>query len=710
MWVIKFDLMDDHHDLDYFFKPQSIAIAGVSRNENSIGRKLMKNIVDFGYQGKIYPIHPKSDSIGSLPAYKRLTDIEGDVDLLISIIPRNFVLDLIEDASKKSIKAMIIVTAGFKEVSEEGEKLEKMVLQKVQEAGIRVIGPNSMGIFNGHDNLVNASFTPITPIPGDLSFISQSGAIGAVMMGYAKKFGVGFSKFISVGNKMDVNITHLLPYLANDKHTRVITCYLESFSDPKNFIGTASEISRIKPIIMVKSGKTERGSVAATSHTGALASSDGIVDVVLKKAGVVRVDSIDELIDASLIFARSPLAKGNRVAVISNAGGPGTLATDSLIENGLIVSDPSEKTREELNSFLPLEASVSNPIDILPSAGLEGYKKTLEIVLRDPNIDMVLVIFLPPVLTEIEDLFMAIEEVAKNTTKPIIGSFMGNDGDIRNFPQLSYPIYEYPQTAAKMMGYLHNYSVWRGQEIKIEPSSISAENRERVSKIIAQVIARDNQLMQGEILEIFRIYGFTMPEFRIVNSIDELVSKGTEIGYPVVVKIASKYISHKSDSGGVLLDLKNEKELKEAYEKIISIYEQSEVPLEARQVLLQNYYSDSVEIALGVTYDSQFGHMVMVGSGGVLIEILNDVQFRPVPLSRDEAKDMLVSLKGYQLLTGFRGSSEIDQEEIINSLLRLSYLVQDHPEISELDINPMFAMPKGERSVAIDVRMSLHKV
>ncbi len=695
--------MDDQ--LEYIFNPRSIAIAGASRNPNSIGRLLLRNIINFGYEGNVYPIHPKAEEIGSLPAYKRLTDIPEDVDMVISIIKRDYVIQLIEDARKKGVKSMIIITAGFKEIDEEGEELENKVKELAKEAGIRVVGPNSMGIINGYGLKVNASFTPVEPVAGGISFISQSGAIGAVLMGYAKEYGLGFSKFVSVGNKMDINISHLLPYMERDDNTRVISCYLESFSDPLNFAKIARKTSMSKPVIMVKSGRTDRGSVAASSHTGALASSDIIVDSVLRKSGVIRVDSIKDLIDTSLIFLKTPLPKGRRVAVISNAGGPGTLATDSLINYGLIVEDPLDKTKEVLKSFLPLEASVDNPVDILPSAGIDGYKRSVETLLADENIDMALVIMLPPVLTSIDELFIVIDEVAKNADKPVIGCFMGDNGEISKYTELSYPVFEYPETAAKMMNYLVEYAEWKNKIYDEKLYEVSAEIREKVDRIISDAKSRDNMLLQNEIEQIFTLYGFEMPKSAIINLEDELQKVCNEIAYPLVIKIASKHISHKSDSGGVIINIKDIEGARKAYSTIMRIYDDNNVPAEDRQVLIQKFYKGGVEIALGASYDEQFGYMVMVGSGGVLIEVLKDVIFTPIPIGKIEALEMLKSLKGYQLLTGFRGNKAVDVDIIADYIVRIATLVSNHPQIAELDINPLYSMSEG--SVVIDVRMSL---
>lgn len=693
--------------LDSIFNPSSIAVVGVSRNPNSIGRMLLKNIISFGYTGCIYPIHPKISELDGIKVFKSLTEVPEDIDLVISIIKRDHVLKLLEDAENKGVKGMIIITAGFKEIDAEGEELEKKVAEKARNARIRVIGPNSMGIINGYGLKVNASFTPITPSSGGISFISQSGAIGAVFTVYANKYGLGYSKFASVGNKMDINITDLLPYFEQDTNTRVITCYLESFSDPENLIRIASKITRSKPIIMVKSGRTDRGSVAASSHTGALASSETMVNSILQKTGVIRVDSIKELVEASQIFLKTSLPRGKRVAVISNAGGPGTIATDALINNGLLVEDPSPEIKDILKSFLPLEASVENPIDILPSAGIEGYKKTVETVLRDQNIDMALVIMLPPVLTTIEDLFYAINEVAKNSHKPIIATFMGDNGDISKYPDLNYPIFEYPETAAKMMGKLADYSEWKDKNYKFEKIKVSEENIKKVNNIISIAHESNELLSQDEIEEIFTLYGFEMPISRIISKKENLRDACMEIKFPVVLKIASKHISHKSDSGGVIINIQNYEQAVIAYDKIMKIYEAHNLPLLDRQVLIQRFYVGGIEIALGATSDHQFGHMVMVGSGGTLIEIINDVVFSPAPVGILEAGEMLEKLQGYKLMTGFRGSKPIDLEIVKDYICRISTLLLNHPEIKELDINPLYALPKGKKSVVVDVRMSL---
>ncbi|MCY3413857.1 MAG: acetate--CoA ligase family protein [Candidatus Heimdallarchaeota archaeon] len=693
------------NNLEYVFNPNSIAIAGVSRNENTIGRVLLRNLINYGFKGQIYPIHPKINEMDGLTVYSRLTDISDDVDLLISIISRKYIMELVDDGILKGIKAMIIITAGFKEKDDEGAKLEQQILEKTKKAGIRVIGPNSMGIFNAFGQQVNANFSPNVPKAGNISFISQSGAIGAVLMGYARELGVGLSKFVSVGNKMDVNINHLLPYLKNDNETHLITSYMESFSDPKHFITVARETALEKPIIMVKSGSTSRGSTAAASHTGALASADNLVDSVLRRAGVVRVESIRDLIDTSMMFLRAPLPKGRNVAVVSNAGGPGTMATDSLIKNGLTVNDLSDNTYERLRAILPLEASIANPIDILPSAGIQGYKDTVEIVLDDDGIDIVFVLFLPPVVATIDEELGIIDEVAKNSEKPVIVCYIGDHGDIERNPHLSYPVYPYPEKAVQVLRYFCEYAEWK-QKIEIDDGLLIEQKIiDDVDLIITTAQSRDNLLVQHEIEKIFSLYGFNLPEAAIIYSLEDLEASCKLISFPIVLKIASKHISHKSDSGGVIINIQTLDEARQAYDTIQEIYNTHKVPNEDRQMLIQKYYSDGVEIALGATYDPQFGHFVMVGTGGVLIELLNDVKFEPVPVNISIAKEMLFSLKGIKLLQGFRGKKAVNIEMLLDNIVRISKLVENHPRIAELDINPLFVLE--DRTVTIDARMSL---
>jgi acetyltransferase len=533
------------------------------------------------------------------------------------------------------------------------------------------------------------------------------------MMSYANVTNMGFSKFISLGNKMDVDEFDAIQYLATDESTNVIMLYLESFSQPRKFYKYCKSITKDKPVIAVKSGRTKRGAKAAVSHTGALASADVIIDAAMKSSGVIRADSIQEMFDTAhaLNKLKNVLPKGRRVAVISNAGGPGTIATDAVIKAGFIVDDFTGPTIAKLVEFLPVEASTTNPVDVLPSSGPTGYARSIEIMIQDPNIDIILVVFLPPVIVGIDKMLRGVNEVARLSSKPIIGCFLNGDCNLIKYDYLTFPVFEYSETAVQVMLNLLEYNQFKNADVNYTKFEIPVAGE--LEKHIIEASEQNTLLEQDDTISLLTNYGFKYPKTLIIDSKDQLSDflDDYDLGrQSVVIKMACKTISHKSDAGGVKLNLASLEEIDVAINVINTIYEDRNVPMDDRKIMIQEFINlkNGVEVALGINRDSQFGSAVMIALGGIYIEVLKDSEFRMVPITDREAYDMVTSLKGRKILEGYRLPFEIDLELYKDQILRLSQLAADYPVIEELDINPLFVNDNG--AYVLDARISVSKI
>ncbi|MHA2249990.1 MAG: acetate--CoA ligase family protein [Candidatus Kariarchaeaceae archaeon] len=698
----------NYNSFDSFFNPQTIAVVGISRKPKSLGQLILKNILEFGYTGHIYPVNPKAETIQNISCYKNLKTIPEAIDLVIIIVPSRHVKTVIEESIQLGVQAAIIITAGFSEIGGDGPDLEAELKVITENSGMRVLGPNSMGLFHGYNSNLQATFSPIKPVTGKIGFLSQSGSIGVVMMNLLNRYKLGMSKFVSLGNKMDINMNHMLMNLHKDPNTEVILIYAESFSDARNFQKITRRISPEKPIVMVKSGKTEVGAKAAASHTGALAGKETVINAALLSSGVIRVNSIEDMFATSVGLLKCKLPENNRVAVVSSAGGPCTLATDDLIQYGLEVPELSLKTQAALQEIVPTEGSVNNPVDLIASADETLHQESLKIILKDPHIDSILLIMVQPVVMEINSLIEAVEMIARNAQKPIITSYMGCNDLSSQFESLSFAIYESSETAVKVIRDMVWYAKWKANKLS-EPEQLL--HPKIVTAICQDAISQNrNSLEQDEIKQLFEKYGFTFPQSRIVTTKEELFSAINTIQFPVVIKMASLQISHKSDSGGVILDIRSNNEASKAWTTIQTIYSEHQVNSEDRAILVQKYYPDGIEVALGSSYDTQFGHQIMIGMGGTFIELLNDTSFRLVGLNRNDVKDMIDRLKGKTLFHGFRGNQAIDITVVEDSLLQLDRLITDNPEIEELDINPLLVIPGKLSPIVIDARVSLRKM
>ncbi|OLS23945.1 MAG: Succinyl-CoA ligase [ADP-forming] subunit alpha [Candidatus Heimdallarchaeota archaeon LC_2] len=698
-------------NLEIMFSPETVAVVGASSREGSIGKAILQNLLQFGFEGTIYPVNSRAKSVMGIRAYPKMKDIPDTIDLAVIVVPSKYVLDIIKEAAELKVKGAVIITAGFREISEEGIEMENKFKEIADTVNMRLIGPNCMGILQGHKPFLNATFSPQSPISGRIGFISQSGALGVVVIDYATQLGLGFSKFVSLGNKADVNGTDMIRNLGNDPNTDVILAYLESFSDPWHFSEVAQATSRKKPIILVKSGRTAAGARAASSHTGALASVETALEATLNTSGVIRVASVEDLFSCAAAFSKLPLPNGPNVAVVTNAGGPSTLAVDSLIAQGLQLAKFSDETIENIRPNVAAEASLNNPIDLIASGGPEQYRIALNGVLEDENVDSVILIFVPPLIVNTLEVAKVIEECVTSHNKPVLGVIMGRNELVEN-RALTYhfPMYAFPESAVLALRAMTVYSNWRKSPIEeiedIIPPSVETD------KIIERAQQSEDfvdYLSQEDVEIILKEYGFKFPKSKIVSDGMGLIKAFKEIDSPVVLKMATKSITHKTDKGGVMVDVRTEDELLKAFDKIHKIYDMESVPDNDRAVLIQKYYAGGVEMALGVTVDVQFGPLIMVGSGGVLIEVLDDVSFGRVPITQTRARNMIRKLKGYPLLLGYRGDNPVDLQKLERAVIQLSELASDHRDIIELDINPLLALEIGDEPVVLDARIRIKK-
>jgi acetyltransferase len=704
----------DNNDkqLDCLFYPRSIAVVGTSRSKGSIGREILHNLVNYGFQGPVYPVNPKADFIHSMKAYPDITSIPGPVDLAIIVVPKRFVLESVEECGKKGVRGIVVISAGFKEIGEKGQKLEEQMVKLVKKFGMRMVGPNCMGIINTDPKIkMDATFAPAQPIRGRVGFMSQSGALGNIILDYASELNIGFSKFVSLGNKADISGNDILEDFENDKNTDIILMYLESFGNPRRFTKIVRQLSKHKPVIAVKAGRTLAGARAASSHTGALAGLDVAVDALFEQCGVHRATSIEELFDYALAFANQPLPKGNRVAILSNAGGPAIIATDACVSLGLEMAAFDPKTSKKLRDNLPEEASIKNPVDLLGDGGPDRYRMSLEAILTDPNVDAVITVFVPPLVTNPLDIAKAITDVSSKYDKPVLGCFMGREDILAGVEELeehNVPAYLFPESAAKALSGMYRYYRWRTKEFgKIKKFKVKPDIVERIIENVR--LLNRKQLTGYEVECVLSAYGFPYPKSGLAKSEDEAVKLANKIGYPVVMKIASSKILHKSDVGGVIVDIRNDEELQAGYKNIMAALKNHKKVKDIEGIQVQELVKGGRETILGVTNDPNFGPLIMFGLGGIYVEVLKDVSFRIHPLTNLDAKEMIRAIQGYSLLTGVRGEEGVDTDLIEEYLLRLSQLITDFPEIEQLDINPLLVFEKGKMCMVVDAKVILKK-
>ncbi len=711
-------------NLDAIFAPRSVAVVGASTVPGKVGHDIFVNILRGGFTGTLYPVNPSARSVASVRAYPRISEIPDPIDLGMIILPPPLALKAVQEAVENGVKGIVIVSAGFREVGEEGRRIEDRIVAVCREAGVRMIGPNCLGVINPLQAVrLNASFSARMPAPGNISFISQSGALCTAVLDFAADREFGFSKFISIGNKADVDELDLLCYLHRDTDTEVIMLYLEELRRGPEFISTVKEITsgdfRPKPVLVIKSGRTSAGAQAAASHTGALAGTEGVYDAIFKQSGIIRVDTIDELFDFASAFAykneselgklRRKVPSGNKVAIVTNAGGPGIVATDMTVSSGLELARFSPETVEVLASHLPQTANLHNPVDVIGDAASDRYENALAAVIRDQNVDGALVILTPQSMTNVLETAKAIVRIARRSPKPILCCFMGIidvSAGVKYLQEHGVPVYRFPENAAKAFGALYKYSRWLNRQ-HLAQFKLS-HDRERASRLIEGYL-KEGRSYLGELegLELLSCYGFKTLATELAAGPDQAVELAEKIGYPVVMKIVSPQIVHKSDAGGVRVGLQNADQVRQAFQQITAAARTFDPKAEIRGVLVQQMAPEGVELIMGMNRYPVFGPLLMFGIGGVLVEVFQDVVFRLAPIGRNEARRMIRSIKGYRLLEEFRGRPRTDLTALEKLTVSLSDMVSDHPEIAELDINPLLVHQEGRGATVADCRIIL---
>lgn len=694
------------HKLDGIFRPNSVAVIGASTRKGTIGRETLHNILMAEFHGKVFPVNPKAPVIHSIKAYSTILDVPDPVDLAIIIVPKEFVKDVVARCGEKGVKGVIVISAGFSEVGPEGKKRELEVLQEVRKYGMRMIGPNCFGIVNTNPEInLNATFGKVFPKRGRIAFITQSGAMGEAIMNHASDLNIGFSIVASIGNKADMSSNDILDYLRDDPDTDIILLYLENFGNPRNFIRIAGELSRTKPMVAVKSGRTSLGAKAASSHTGALGGSEMAVDALFEQTGVMRVETVQELFDVAAALTNQPIPKGNRVVVITNAGGPGILATDALVKNGMEMPALSSGSIKKLKESISAEASFSNPMDMVAGAGPTEFHLTLDVLKKDKNFDTIIPIYVPLALINPMEVAEKIYDAVKDSQKTVLASFMGSGEGSQAITYLrdhKIPVYNYPEPIAKTLETIGRYANWlKKPKGKIRKFEVDSEN---VSQIIETAKkSKLKAIIGNDAIKILESYGIPAVNYEFADSPESAVKTASKIGYPVVMKINTPFLLHKTEAGGVLVDLRTDKEIRDGFTTLQSRIN-SVKGKEKFSVSIQKMVQGGVETVIGMTTDPKFGPIIMFGLGGIFVEIMKDVSFRIFPLTSQNAKEMIRALKSYPLLTGFRGAKPVDLATVEETLLRISQLVGDFDSISELDINPFIAGATPNACKAVDAR------
>ena len=694
------------------FYPRSIAVIGASRNRRSIGGRLFHNLLSRNFNGPIYPVNPSADVVNSVRAYRSVLDIPDPVDLAIVVVPSKLVIPVVKECAKKGVRGLVVISAGFSEVGDNGKALEKELLEVVRSAGMRMVGPNCMGLINTDPNVrLNGTFAPVYPPRGNVAMSSQSGALGIAILDYALRNNIGISTFVSVGNKADISGNDLLLFWEDDPATDVILLYLESFGNPRRFGRIARRIGKKKPIIAVKSGRTPAGTRAASSHTGALASLDIAVNALFNQAGVIRTNTLEELFDICALLANQPIPKGKRVGVITNAGGPGILAADAIESTGLELPEFSKSLQNKLKKNLSPEASTRNPVDLIASAGPDEYHHCLELMLTSDEIDAVIAIYIPTSDEGSDRIARTILEVGKqhHGKKTILSVFMSSDGAANQLAteDVRIPTYLFPEAAARALARAARYGEWRHKPEGEVPTFDDVDGksaRELVKRALKRFDKNGGWLEPAEVEQVLSAAGIPVPKSFVAKTEDEAVKAAKKIGTTVAMKVISPSALHKSDIGGVVLNVKGEKSVRSTFKKLMSVVDNPE------GVLVQEMISGGHEVLIGMTEDPSFGPLIVFGLGGVFVELMGDVAFRIHPLTDIDAAEMIDEIKSSKVLHGYRSFPPGDIKAVQEALLRVSTLVESVPEIVEMDINPIKVLHPGEGIRAVDARIRVKPV
>jgi len=695
-------------NLHAFFYPESVAVIGASASPGKVGHTIVSNMIGAGYKGKLYPVNPKATEIEGLAVVNDIADLPLGLDLGVVSVPRQFVIPSLKALAERKAKSAIVITAGFKEVGKDGYALEQEIIELCESSGMALLGPNCLGMINAEHG-VNASFAAGQPNRGSIAFFSQSGALCVAILDWAVGEKVGFSKFVSLGNKAVLDEADMLEYLNKDDQTSVILGYIENVGHGEAFLKAARKTSLNKPVIMIKSGTTAAGAKAASSHTGAIAGSDQTYSAAFEQAGVIRVGDVATLFNLAQAFSSQPLPKGPNLAVVTNSGGPGILTADTADRTGLSMAQLSQKTIQRLQEFLPSYAAFYNPVDIIGDADAERYRKTLDVVSEDPMVHSILVLLTPTASVEIEETAEAVIRIAKKCGKPVFACFMGKTRIAKARTMLmeaGVPCYAFPEPAVRSIETMYEYYLWKHRP---DPEFIEVE---RDLELAAQVVREHEQRNQPEIVEfeaqqLLNAYGLPTPQTVLARSSDEAVAAAEEIGYPVVLKIASPDISHKSDVGGVKVNLKNATEVMNTFKDITARAQRLRQDAYIAGCLVQEMAPPGVrEVIIGFKRDEEFGPMLMFGLGGIYVEILKDISFKLAPMSRQDAFAIVREIKSYMLLKGLKGEMPVNFDALEEIILIMSQMALDFPQVWEAEFNPVLV--NHERAIVADVRMTLH--
>ncbi len=699
-------------ELRAMLSPRTVAVIGASRRRGTIGGELLHNLLSHSFSGAVYPVNPQVKAVQGVRAWPSIEEVPDDIDLAVIAVPAAQVKAEVEACGRKGVKSLVVITAGFGELGGKGKELQDELVALVRQHGMRMVGPNCLGIQNRDPEVsLNATFSPAWPPPGGVAIASQSGALGQAILEHARDLGLGVHQFVSMGNKADLSGNDLLAYWGEDPAVKVILLYLESFGNPKRFQEIAKRTSRSKPILMVKAGRSEAGAQAASSHTGAMAGLDVAVDALLGQAGVLRADTLEQLFDLAMLLANQPLPRGRRLAILTNAGGPGIMATDACVAQGLTIPTLSEETKAGLRAFLPPEASVRNPVDMIASASADGYRQAVQLLCADKEIDAVLAIFVPPIVTDPTAVADAIREGAAGTDKPVVTCFLGKHGvpeALRSLRAGNIPSYAFPESAAIALAHAARYAQWLKRP--------AGQCRELPAEALAQVravvqSAQSEWLDADQVRQLLMAIGIAVLPERTVPAgnarVEAVVAAAHSVGMPVALKIQSSTITHKSDVGGVAIGLGDADEVRRAMEQMRHRLSEQKKLDEVEGWLIQAMAPQGVECLVGATRDPVFGPLVAFGSGGIAVEVWRDVAFRLAPLDDVDAGELLDSIRGAKLLAGFRGAPPADRQALIDVLLKVGQLVDQVPEIAELDLNPLVALAPGQGVLAVDARIRI---
>lgn len=693
--------------LDALFRPRSVALVGASTDPNCVGRQILDNLIEFGYRGRFYAVNPKATEIGGLPCYPSVRALADPVELAVLVVPRAAVLPVTEECIAKGVRALVVITAGFRELNEEGARLEAELRLRVTRAGIPLLGPNCMGLFNAAPDIrLNLTFSPVPPRPGHVAFLSQSGALGAAVLSLATETGLGFSLFASLGNEADVSHLDALAYAAADPLTRVIVLYLETFEAAPEFIRVAQTVTREKPVVCLKGGRSETGARAASSHTGALATSPRTFEAVLRQSGVLLVETTEEMLDVAGTLARVPLPRGRRVRVLTNAGGPGVLATDRLVRRGLELPPLDAGRQAALRPFVPPQAPLVNPVDLTVAGTPAMYGRAARVLLDDPATDALLAIFVTPPRVSASEVLAQLQQAAAASPKPVVAAFPAQEALRRQAGEEELALVAYPESAAAALGALADYARWRerpaGEERRF------TVHRDRVAKLLACAERAGRRALDAEeSLAVLRAYGIPVARHALVRRAAELAGAARRVGFPLALKVVSAAILHKTEVGGVVLDIRTVAQLRKEYRVLLACLRAAGLEDELRGVLLQEMVPRQRELILGFRRDAQGTSLLLAGLGGIFVEALEAVALRVLPVADQDVREMLEEMPGARILGAFRGLPPAARPPLEESLLRLAQLASDFEAISEIDINPFAASPDPHAAKVVDARILL---